>query len=124
MKSLMNYTHEKQTALFEETGAFFAFSNEQFAEKQQQGETYLSFGAGGVVPKQHARKLVEGLKRINQEGIAQDLAENGIQAIIKRELANYECEYTGDIEDCVEALEDYGITRSEILEVYSYGGFV
>lgn len=113
--SLSNYTQEKQTALFESTGAFFAFSNEQLAEKKKEGVTYVSLGAGLIAPKSNAKALIEGLEKITSEGIKQDLEENGKEKIIDRELANYECYYTDDPSDCIEALEPYGITREEVL---------
>ena len=46
------------------------------------------------------------------------IAENGLVAIIKRELSNYECYYTGEIEDAVDTLEDYGITYEQVLKVF------
>ena len=50
--------------------------------------------------------------------VKQDIEENGIEKIIKRELGNYECYYTGEIEDAVEALEDYGITHEQVSNVF------
>lgn len=116
--SLNRYTQEKQTALFESTGAFFAFSNDQLAGQKKDGITYVSLGSGLIVPKDNAKTLIDGLEKITAEGIKQDLAENGKEAIIRRELFNNECFYTGDISDCVAALSDYGISPSEIAEAY------
>ena len=118
MKTLSNYTQEKQTELFRSTGAFFAFSNEQLAEKKKDNVIYVSLGSGLIVPKENAKTLVEGLENISAEGIKQDLAENGKDAIIRRELFNYECFYTGDVSDCVDVLAGYGITRQEIEAKY------
>ena len=118
MKSLSDYIQDKQTALFDETGAFFAFSNAQFEAKRQPDTVYCGFDGGMVVPKANAKKLLDGLAAIVDEGIAQDLAENGREAIIRRELANYECDYTGDITDCVEALERYDISAEEINAIF------
>ena len=55
---------------------------------------------------------------IHEKGIQQDLVDNGKENIIKRELANHECEYTGCIDDVVEKLEDYRISREEIQKVF------
>ena len=41
MKYLSDYMEHKQTALFKETGAFFAFSNKQFAESKNPKVKYL-----------------------------------------------------------------------------------
>ena len=120
MKSLSNYTEEKQTELFLSTGAFFAFSNKQLAEKKQVNVKYVSVGLGLFVPKENAKSLIDGLESINDEGIKQDMAENGKDKIIRRELFNYECFYTGDVSDCVEALSEYGITREEIEAQYRH----
>ncbi|MFC6570146.1 DUF7659 family protein [Actinoplanes utahensis] len=35
MKSLTNYVHDEQTALFDELGVIFAFSEKQFDEKKK-----------------------------------------------------------------------------------------
>ncbi|GAB7225913.1 hypothetical protein VoSk93_51340 [Vibrio owensii] len=120
MKYLSDYTQQPQTALFDELGAFVAFSNEQFDAAKKKGIEYVSLGMGMIVPKNNAKKLIERLEEIQKEGIKQDIAENGKEAIIRRELFNHECFYTGDICDCVEKLEDYGYSYDEIYQVYSH----
>ena len=42
MKYLSSYTQDKQTALFDETGAFFAFSQQQFDDAKIEGLIYVS----------------------------------------------------------------------------------
>jgi len=118
MNTLNDYTQEKQTKLFNDTGAFFAFSSEQFNEKQKKGVKYVAMASGLMVPKENFKKLFNGLKSINDDGVKQDISDNGITAIIHRELANYEAQITGDISNTVEALEDYGITRSQVSKEY------
>jgi len=118
MKYLSDYMNDKQSALFNQYGVFFAFSREQFLEAQKEGIKYVNVGAGMIVPKEHVKVVHETLEQIYQDGIKQDIAENGIYAIIKRELGNYECYYTGDISDAVEALEDYGITLEQVSLVF------
>ncbi|MDC5842190.1 hypothetical protein OPW33_22955 [Vibrio europaeus] len=120
MKYLSDYTQQPQTALFDELGAFFAFSNKQFDEAKKKGIEYVSLGMGMIVPKNNAKQLVERLEVIQKEGIKQDIAENGKEAIIRRELFNHECFYTGDICDCVEKLEEYGYSYDDIYQVYSH----
>jgi hypothetical protein len=120
MKYLSSYTQEKQTALFDETGAFFAFSQQQFDDAKIEGLIYVSLSAGLIVPKDNAKKLVDGLDKINADGLIQDMTENGKKAIIRRELFNYECFYTGDISDCVDALKQYSIAEEEIREVFNF----
>ncbi|EGQ8923949.1 hypothetical protein ACN930_002226 [Vibrio parahaemolyticus] len=118
MKYLSDYTQQPQTALFDELGAFFAFSNKQFDESKKKGVEYVSLGMGMIVPKNNARELVSRLDEIQKEGIKQDISENGKEAIIRRELFNHECFYTNDICDCVEKLEEYGYSYDDIYQIF------
>ena len=115
MKTLNDYTSDKISAALDKHGAFFAFSKKQFEEKQVEGVKYVSDGSGMVCPKDNYNQLIKEMNEIYDEGVKQDIAENGLDNIIKRELANYECDYTGNIEDAVEALEDYGVTHEQVL---------
>ncbi len=121
MNTLNDYVDTARTELFNSTGAFFAFSQDQLEENRQEGVVYCSLGAGLIAPKSNAKALIDGLEEIHRQGIEQDLADNGKQAIINRELANHECYYTDDVTDCVEALSGYGITIEEIHKVF-HGG--
>lgn len=118
MKYLSHYVEKAQTEAFEKAGAFFAFSNSQFDEKKVEGVKYYNMGAGLICPKDTAKQLLADLDAIQASGIKQDLAENGKEGVIKRELNNHECYYTMDITDCVDKLKDYGITAEEILAVF------
>ncbi len=80
MKYLSNYTEDLQSKLFNSTGAFFAFSNKQFDGAKQKGIKYVSLGAGMICPKLNVDALIDGLDLINTNGIAADIAENGIKA--------------------------------------------
>lgn len=119
MKYLQEYMEDRQTALFEETGAFFCFSKKQFDEGKKEGVEYVSMGGGMVCDKKHAKKLHDGLEIIWNESIAQDLAENTKEGVIRRELSNHEAYYTGSIESTLEAISCYGITAEEIIKVYN-----
>lgn len=118
MRTLSDFTNDPITALYARTGAFFAFSNKQFNEKRVEGVNYVNLGGGLIAPKENASELVQGMQTILEEGIKQDIAEHGIEKIIERELDNHECFYTGEIDDAVDALEDYEITRSQVQDVY------
>lgn len=120
MKSLIHYTQDRQTAVFNETGAFFAFTRKQFDQAKKEGVEYCRIVSGLICPVQNAKKLINQLAVIQQEGIVQDIQENGKQAIIRRELFNYECFYTGDICNCVDALQDYGYSYDDIYQVYRH----
>ena len=66
----------------------------------------------------NADAIVEALENIRKTAIAQDIAENGIDAIIDRELANHEAQITGSIADTVDALEGYDIPKERIAKRY------
>ena len=121
MKTLNDYTSDKISAVLEKHGAFFAFSNAQFEEKRVEGVEYVRNLNGMVMPKESKFQLIKEMNEIYAEGVKQDIAENGLTTIVKRELSNYECYYTGDIEDAVEALEDYGVTHEQVLTVFQGG---
>ena len=118
MKYLSDYTNVKQTKLWNDNGAFFAFGEKQLDEQKQEGVSYVSLGMGLIAPKENASKIIEGLESIHAEGIQQDISDNGIKAIIHRELGNYETQISGDVSNTVEALEGYGITRKQVNEEY------
>ena len=118
MKTLTDYTSDAISAAMEKYGAFFAFSNAQFEEKKVDGITYTQNSSGMIAPKENFKTLVQEIDKIYEDGIKQDIEENGIKSIIKRELRNYECYYTGEIDNAVDALEDYGITYEQVLNVY------
>ena len=118
MNYLSDYTSENQTKLLNDNGAFFAFGEKQLDEQTQEGVSYVSLGMGLIAPKENASNIIEGLKSVYTEGIKQDISDNGIKAIIHRELANYEAQITNDISTTLEALEDYGITRAQVSAEY------
>jgi len=114
MKNLSSYTEQRQTELFKETGAFFAFGQKQFDEKKVEGVKYVALDGGLIVPAENAKALLQGLSTIHEEGIKMDIEENGKSAIIQRELANHEASYTMCTDATKEALEGYGFTDEEI----------
>ena len=120
MKHLSDYMEEKQTKLFTKHKVFFAFSPDQMTqglEKTGQEVTdIVHMGGGMYAQKSTADALVDDLERLVTMCIAHDVKENGIDAVIARELANHEAYYTGDIDSTCEALELYPTTREYILE--------
>ncbi len=114
-KDLEEYMQSKRTKLFKETGAFFCFSQSQFDEARKEGIRYASLGSGLICPKDNAKKLKNGLEKIYRDSIAQDMFDNGKKNIIWREFANHECQVVDSPADCLDKLEDYPITKEEIL---------
>lgn len=120
--SLTTIIQAKQTELFNQYGVFFAFSNEQFEKGKKEGVIYSQLGAGMLCPKANVQAFWADHERVVADGIAEDIRANGKDAIIRRELYNYECFYTGDIDDCVDAVECYGFTRADVVAEYHKGG--
>lgn len=119
MKYLQDYINEKQSQAFKEAGAFFAFGKAQFDEQKVEGVRYTEIYGGLICPVDKANDLLEKLHTIHEEGIAEDIKENGIENIIKRELNNHEAYYTGDIESTVDALTMYpNATRENIARIF------
>jgi len=118
MKYLSEYMEDRQTKAFEKAGSFFAFGDKQFKEaKEKHNYTdknqLVSLGVGMICPKDTAEDLLKELETIYKESIAQDIAENGIENCIKRELNNHEAYYTRDTESTAEALSDYPNATAE-----------
>lgn len=118
MKYLSQYTEQAISEALESNGAFYAFGTDQFNEAKKEGVEYVSLGAGLICPKTNFEQLFDQMNDALEKGIAQDLQENGKGGVILRELENHECYYTGDWEDCYEAVKCYGITRAEVNLVY------
>jgi hypothetical protein len=107
MKTLSDYIETAQAEAFKKYGAFFAFGNRQFDEKKQPGVVYVDMGAGLICPKQNAPHLHSELIKIGEEGIHQDVRENGAEAIIQREYFNYETQLTMDTTRVDESMDEY-----------------
>lgn len=118
MKYLKDYTTEPMKALMSSTGAFWAFGQEQFDEKSVEGVKYASLGAGLICPVDSVKAFNEGYDKVIKDAIAEDIKENGKEGIIKRELINHECFYTGEVESVVDELKSYGYTEEDIIKVY------
>ncbi len=119
MKHLTDYIEEEQTKIFNETGCFFAFSEEQFKNKTKKGVEYVDLGGGLICPKGKEREIEERLERNYKEGIKKDLEENGKEGVIRRELYNHEAFYTWEIDQTVDSLKDYEeITEEDVRKIF------
>jgi|DEB0MinimDraft_10_1074344.scaffolds.fasta_scaffold23732_3 hypothetical protein len=119
MKTLNDYIQQKQTECFNKYGAFFAFGQEQFNKQKKEGVIYAQNEIGLIYPKENSAKLHKELGEIHKLGRELDIKENGVETIIERELANYECFYTWDISDAVNHLSAYNITEQQVKEVFN-----
>ena len=118
MKYLQDYIGAEQTRVLDKYNAFFAFSKKQFDEHKKEGEKYISLDGGLIAVKATVEELIEELTLVHENGIKQDLKENGKYSIIQRELGNHEAQITMSIEDTKDALEGYGINEDEIKAEY------
>jgi len=119
MKYLSDYMESRQTELWNKTGTFFAFSNQQFEEQEQKGKEYVFLGSGMYTLKINASEVIEEGYKIYKESIELDIKENGKDNVILRELLNHEAFYVGDIEETKNTLEDYKcIEEKDIIRVY------
>ena len=125
MKYLSDYLEQDQTILFNELGVFFAFSNEQLEKGLENiknsgilsdQEKITRLPGGAFCPSKNVDTFLERHEKLVENAIAQDMEENGKKAIIWREFGNYECILTGDLSNCVSALDKYPITLEEIQE--------
>lgn len=100
---------------------FFAFSNEQFTKNKtplQEGEKYVSIGAGGYMPKGKVQQWIDGTKGIEswyKKAIKE--TKGARRANIAYELANHEAYYTHSITDTLSAL-GAGYTAKEVWKVF------
>jgi hypothetical protein len=116
-RQLKDEIQARHNDLFNECGVFWAFSIEQFKEQVPKGVKLVSIGMGGYMPKDNHQRLVEGLKEIKnyEKSIRKQIKA---EEAILYELRNFECFYTGEIDDAVEALANLGITYEQVRTVY------
>ena len=121
MSSLSLLTNDQVTECFKKYGVFIAFSDYQFEREAEKGVDYVLIPevSGMFCPKESVSDFLDELNDIYEKGIEKDVEINGMENIIIYQLKNYECYYTGNIEDAVDCLVgSYPTTREEIEEVY------
>lgn len=110
--------NDQISALLEKHGVFFAFSQEQFDKAKKPDTEYVRIGSGAICPKVNVAAFNTEMDTLIEAQKQDTLSRYSKYDIIKYELANHECYYTGDIEEAEDALSDFGFTRDEIMEVY------
>lgn len=119
MKPMIEYTEGEISRIMKELGAFWAFSQSQYDEQRQPDVRYTSTLGGGLIcPVDNIKQLVNGLNAAVENGMKADVAENGIEAIVLREIHNHECYYTGDPQAAIDKLSHYPVTKEFIQEVF------
>lgn len=117
MKFLNEYTNVLKSEVMKKFGAFSAFSKDK-KDLKQPNIKYVRCGDGYYVPKANATLLINAMKEAHLKAIAQDVAENGKDAIIRRELYNHEAIYTWDIESTFDCVKPYGYTEQDVQNVF------
>lgn len=112
----------KTNELFSRAKVFWAFSDKQFQEGKektplQEGDKYLSIGAGGYMPKSNYQILNDGMKEIAKEFKQAMKDKKAREEHIRYELYNHEATYTGDIESTMDALGD-DFTVEEVQAIF------
>lgn len=106
--------------LFKKTGLFFAFSDEQFEKNKtpllEEGEKYVSFGAGGYLPKHNAKIFWDEMDNITKWRKSETKKYNLRKKEIVKELYSHECFYTADLSDMYDIFPD--VNRDLIYKIY------
>lgn len=128
MKYLSDYIQEEQTQLLKEFGVFFAFNDKQFEEGvaenghlKPEGTKWASMGAGMYMPSVNVDKFILRHDELHKAGVERDLAENGREGVLQRELGNYEIglSYDGHKDPNFRSgIDGYGFTEEEIEKAY------
>ena len=119
MTNAAYYAEKELSNLWEKNGAFFAFSQSQFDEAAEEGIRYKVLSSIGLyIPVDNVATVLNGMEAIQKNEIERDIKGNGLRSIIIRELYNYECFYTWDYSNAIEALEPYGVTEEQVYKIF------
>ena len=107
-------------ACFQKHEIFFAFSKKQFLESVKkvnlaEGEKMVGLGHGMFCKKSAVTDFIEEFDKVCEQNNKNLIDEAGIEEVIKYELVNHECYYTGSPEDAIEALATYGINDADLI---------
>lgn len=118
MRNLSEIIMKDLEALYEKYGVFFAFNTKQFEEKKKPNTDYAIVISGMICPRENVSIVIESIDRITKKGVEIDIAENGIDAIILRELYNRESFYTGCMMEAYESLNVYNVTKEQVYTIF------
>ncbi|WPJ30553.1 hypothetical protein [Pseudoalteromonas phage vB_PalP_Y7] len=108
------------TKCFEKYGVFFAYSKKQFDEgvlkiKLDAGQKMVNVGSGMFCEKSKTTSFLNELEAIFEQNKKDLLEKVGAESIIKYELENHESYYTGCTDSACDALADYDITDTALI---------
>jgi hypothetical protein len=116
MKYLQDYVLLNKSKIFSKHDAFIAFDTTEFNQRKKSGVKYAVWEDSVFVPEVNAEVFIEEIFKNHYDAIKQDIAENGKERIICRELANYEYQVSLDIQSVIQALSGYGFTTDDIIK--------
>lgn len=102
--------YEKIEFDFSKYWAIFCFWKEQFEQKRVEWVQYADCWYWLLAPKDVAKQMIQDFDHHNREEAKRRLEIMWIDAIIRYEYNNYECEYAFDIEPLQFLIETYGTT--------------
>ena len=114
---------DKLSAIFDELGVFFAFSDKQFKQgKKEKGikddEKIVSIHAGGYIPSKNAKAYIKKTNDL-MVWLEKEVKKLNPEKVIDYELSNYESYYSGDLLPAYEVLKGYGFTKDQVRAVYN-----
>ncbi|ANO35415.1 hypothetical protein A6E01_19575 (plasmid) [Vibrio breoganii] len=124
METVNEVAGEKISKIMTECGAFFAFGQEQLSEGLAKSKAagfsgvakdYVRTAAGMIAPRSTVKACKEQMNQAYVDAMDAIIAKYGRKAVIRYQFSNYECYYSGDPDDAIDALLPYGFTKEEIL---------
>lgn len=114
--------NERKNEELNKTGIFYAFSNAQFEEnkthKNAQDNEFINVGFGAFIHKSNKQKLDNYINNIKPQLEKEFTNKINIDDLIKYELINHECYYTGEWDEIIPIIASYYPTlkENEIIE--------
>jgi hypothetical protein len=117
----------KMTKILDGLKVFWAFNEDQFFEGLkkigEKKENMTQIGMGGFIPKKNIKKYIKQMADYQTWYVA-EVKKLDANEVIRYELNNYECYYSGDITDAFKVLEEFGFTREEVLHVFHNKNYI
>ena len=112
---------KKISKILEKHKVFFAFSGLQLVaglkKINEKKENLTAIGGGGFLPKENLDGYLEEMLKVSG-WFNNEVKKLDANSVIRYELNNYECYYTGDITDALAVLKNYGLTRDQVSKVF------
>lgn len=123
MKTISQINREyrdKQTEMFNRYGVIFAFSDKQFEQQRKQGMEYISAGCGMLVPQDNEDLVFAELEALRQRKGEEMRSNVPREQYIFDALNNYECFWTGDVDNALEDALNYypDCSYDEVFRIY------